>query len=122
MARFTTMSRRTILRGTGGAALALPMLEIMMPKRASAAAAAVPKRFVMLGAGIGLGVDKKPLTLIIPSKTGANYSLTRALSPLGEATYIGDVRGNVRGDMGMISGLRIPVSTGSSAASGTAST
>lgn len=39
------LSRRTLLRGAGGIALALPMLEAMLPRRASAAEPA-PRRFL----------------------------------------------------------------------------
>ena len=41
------LSRRTILRGAGGAAIALPWLEAMAPRRAQARAPAV-KRFVVM--------------------------------------------------------------------------
>src|SRR4051794_5827684 len=42
------MNRRTLLRGVGGVAIALPYLEAMMPRRA--VAATVPRRlFVMMG-------------------------------------------------------------------------
>src|SRR3954466_776023 len=40
-----TMSRRTLLRGAGGVALALPMLEAMAPRRAQAATEA-PRRLL----------------------------------------------------------------------------
>lgn len=39
------LSRRTVLRGAGGVALALPLLEAMLPRRASAASAA-PRRII----------------------------------------------------------------------------
>jgi hypothetical protein len=41
-----TMSRRTLLRGAGGVALALPMLEAMAPRRAKAAGEA-PRRLLI---------------------------------------------------------------------------
>ena len=39
------LSRRTILRGVGGATLALPFLEAMTPRRAAAQTAAPVRRF-----------------------------------------------------------------------------
>ena len=41
-------SRRTVLRGAAGAAIALPWLEALAPRRARAAAAAAPKRFIVM--------------------------------------------------------------------------
>src|SRR5688572_12600743 len=40
------MSRRTLLRGAGGVAIALPMLEAMAPRRAHAQAGKAPKRLL----------------------------------------------------------------------------
>jgi len=40
------ISRRTILRGAAGAAIALPWLEAMSPRRARAAT--TPKRFIVM--------------------------------------------------------------------------
>ena len=42
------LSRRTLLRGAGGAALALPMLEIMQPRKATAQTAAPPRRIIFV--------------------------------------------------------------------------
>ena len=44
----TTISRRTLLRGLGGFALALPALEIMVSSRARAEPSAIPKRYAVL--------------------------------------------------------------------------
>ena len=41
------LSRRMFLRGAGGALLALPVLESLLPARAAAASAAAPKRFIV---------------------------------------------------------------------------
>ncbi len=41
------LSRRTVLRGAGGAAVALPLLEAMAPRRARAGGALPPKRLVV---------------------------------------------------------------------------
>lgn len=43
-----SLSRRAVLTGVAGTAIALPWLEAMEPRRASAAAAATPKRFIAL--------------------------------------------------------------------------
>jgi len=40
------LSRRTVLRGAGGVAIALPFLDAMAPRRARAAGKAAPKRMV----------------------------------------------------------------------------
>src|SRR5256885_2217441 len=49
------LSRRTILRGAGGAAIALPFLEAMLPRRAHAAAPAAPTPFRSLELGVQVG-------------------------------------------------------------------
>lgn len=76
MSRFT-LSRRTLLRGLG-TALALPALEAMLPATARAQAAARAKRF--LGFYVPCGIRMNRWT---PAATGATYSLTSILSPLG---------------------------------------
>jgi hypothetical protein len=42
------LSRRTVLRGAGGVALALPFLEAMRPERARAQAATAPRRIIFV--------------------------------------------------------------------------
>src|SRR5688572_20610861 len=44
----TLFPRRVFLRGAGGAALALPLLESLLPRAAEAQVAAAPKRFIVL--------------------------------------------------------------------------
>ena len=56
MSRFV-ISRRTVLRGAGGLALALPPLEIMS-RPGTAHAAPGPKRFVMAYSGSSLGTER----------------------------------------------------------------
>ena len=56
-----TLSRRSLLRGAGGVALALPLLESMLPHRARAAAATVPKRYVICFGGFSLTNDAAPM-------------------------------------------------------------
>ena len=67
------LSRRTFLRGAG-VCLALPFLEAMLPVRARAAAAAVPRRLVAINI---------PLSFIpanfFPEKAGRDYALSSYL-------------------------------------------
>jgi hypothetical protein len=55
MARTNSMSRRTFLRGTGGVALSVPLLECMADGKSQGQDTETPKRF--LGAYIGHGVS-----------------------------------------------------------------
>lgn len=75
-----TLSRRTFLRGTG-ASLALPWLHAMAPRALSAAAstqpAGPPVRMACLFFPNGVWRDTW-----IPKKSGADYELPSALSPL----------------------------------------
>ncbi len=70
-----TLSRRSMLLGSLGAALALPALEATMPKRAHAAPLALPGRFVLAFAGIACHAEH-----IRPS--GAAMADTVGLRPL----------------------------------------
>jgi hypothetical protein len=72
------LSRRTLLRGAGGVALALPFLEAMevaRPRRA--AAAATPKRFVTFFTSNGSIMD-----VWQPTGTETNFTLTGSLQAL----------------------------------------
>ncbi len=69
------LNRRTLLRGAGGIALALPMLEVMAPRRAFAAS---PKRLVIFYTPNGTN-DRG---LAIPSQTGMNFTLPLETAPL----------------------------------------
>lgn len=82
------ISRRTLLRGAG-AAVALPFLEAMLPRRARAAAAD-PQRFV--GFFVPNGIRMSAWT---PATEGSGYALTPMLQPLAP----------VRDDVLVISGL-----------------
>lgn len=68
------VSRRTMLRGAGGALLALPYLEAMA---ASTTAEEVPLRMACIGLNFGLVPQ-----LFFPTKTGRDYELTDRLEPL----------------------------------------
>jgi hypothetical protein len=68
------LGRRTVLRGAGGVAIALPLLEAMMPRRASAAM--MPRRlFVMMGQN-----GTVPGTWF-PSGTEKQFTLAPSMAP-----------------------------------------
>src|SRR5262245_26863607 len=99
MSTRASLSRRALLRGAAGSAVALPWLEIMGARPAQAAA---PLRYLVCFAGSSLGGDgdRRP-NEFIPTKTGAGYDMTTALAPLGAA--------GVDKHVTVVSGLRIPV-------------
>ncbi len=76
MNRKFELSRRAMLR-VGSIGIALPLLEPMLPRTASAQDAATPKRLVVLTKPNGCNV--KELT---PSSLGAAFGLTSSLEPL----------------------------------------
>ena len=71
-------SRRTLLRGLG-AAIPLPLLEAMLPRWASAAAAqpAVPARMLVCHFGTGMNIRE-----FFPQEAGPNCALPRIVKPL----------------------------------------
>jgi hypothetical protein len=56
--KVSPLSRRTVLRGAGGLALALPFLDAMLPRRRVARAAGVAKRFIVFFSANGTIMDK----------------------------------------------------------------
>ena len=54
------LSRRTMLRGAGSTAIALPFLEAMMPSKAIAGGSAIPTRYVFCYGGISAGRVNTP--------------------------------------------------------------
>ena len=101
------LSRRALLRGAGGIAIALPALEIMQP--ADACAAESPKRYVVSYAGVSTGRQfggASSVDVITPGESGSTYAVTPALAPL-EARQ-------VREHVTVVSGLVIPWQTGGS--------
>lgn len=89
-----TLSRRTILRGLG-TALALPMLEAMVPGTARAQAMR-PQRFVAFYVPCGIRMNRWT-----PAATGAGYTLSSILQPLG--AYNGAA--SIKDDVLVLSGL-----------------
>lgn len=71
-----TLSRRALLRGAGGIALALPFLDVMAP-RVSRAQAATPKRFVVVFTANGMIKDQWQ-----PSGGESDFTLSPILSSL----------------------------------------
>lgn len=70
------IDRRRMLRGTGGALLALPHLDAMAAPRKSSE---VPMRMACIGLNFGLVPQ-----LFFPEQTGRDYELTDRLQPLEE--------------------------------------
>ena len=89
------LSRRTLLRGLG-VSMALPMLDAMMPRLASAAlgasARATPIRTAFLFLPNGMWMPN-----FTPATTGANFALTPTLEPLK----------NLATDFSVLSGLTL---------------
>ena len=74
------ITRRTLLRGAAGAAIALPFLEAMVPRRAAAAPAAVKRFIVMFSPNGTIAPNWTPTR----GTTGAenDFSLSPILAPL----------------------------------------
>jgi len=92
------LSRRTLLRGAGGFALGLPLLEAMLDNKAWAQAAA-PKRYLLGFAGCSLGgYDGNINQTFVPTTVGANYDLKPALANLAPVKALTSV----------VTGMRVP--------------
>ena len=110
------LSRRTMLRGMGGVAVGLPVLDCMLNGNGDALAQALPlpKRYAIVFAGQALGGDDwadntsmvagkrstDTAKFIVPPETGAGYTVTLPLVPLDTLKLMGD--------FSLVSGLRIP--------------
>ncbi|MFO0594052.1 MAG: DUF1552 domain-containing protein [Myxococcaceae bacterium] len=94
------LSRRHLLRGLGGVAIGLPLLEIMLDQKAFAQSAPTPpKRYLVFFNGQSIGADSDPLhNDFVPNTVGRNYDLKSALAPLGA----------LKSEVSVISGLKIP--------------
>jgi hypothetical protein len=114
MSRFT-LSRRTFLRGAGGAIVGLPVLECMLDNNGEAYAQTMtpmPLRYAIVFAGQSLGGDgweedrhqvagnrfQEAGHHVVPAETGRGYTMTRPLMPLE----------TMRDDFSVLSNLRIP--------------
>ncbi len=99
--------RRTMLRGLGGAALALPLLECMLDDEPARAGGA-PSRYLVCFGGFSITNDNSAPGEqgFVPSTLGPGYDLKPALAPLGGYP---DANGNpVRDRVSVVSGLSIP--------------
>jgi len=98
------LRRRSFLRGSAGALLALPALEIMAPVRARAGGGTIPPRFLVAfgGSSLGRGVPggTESIDRFVPTTIGADYDLPLALASLAEH--------GVAGHVSVISGLETP--------------
>jgi Protein of unknown function (DUF1552) len=100
------LPRRTLLRGACGAAVALPLLECMMPER-QAQAADPPKRYFVGFGGFSLNVDQSPgAHSLVPDTVGANWDVKQMLAPLNG--YADANGAPVKERISVVSGLDIP--------------
>lgn len=74
-----SLSRRHFLRGVGGTALGLPLLEAMCPAFSKASTVSSPKRFVSMCATLGFHAPH-----LFPETPGADYELTPYLAELAD--------------------------------------
>lgn len=104
------LTRRSLLRALGPAALALPALELTCER---ASAQEPPKRFVLMYAGMSASRGGGPGNLVVPTSAGRGYGLSRPLLSLGagELPYGGSGY-DVQNDVSVVSGLKIPWGTG----------
>lgn len=102
MNRVPVITRRTLLRGAGSIAVALPPLEIMLrPRTSGAAPATPPRRFAMSWAGISLAADRHGAEEgVTPKTTGLGWTAPRSLKPLGDMGILPYIS--------VVSGLLIP--------------
>ena len=116
MAEFK-LRRRSFLHGAGGAALALPALEIMGGRTARGGGVQPVKRFVMMYAGMSLSQAQSE-NEVVPYISGPGYDLRRGLLPLGNEKLpsnpgLGGTGLDVQDHVSIVSGLEIPWDTGS---------
>ncbi len=105
-----TMSRRAVLRGLGGAVMALPLLEVMLETDPALAAGGC-LRYGVFFAGQSMGADNDPVhNLWVPDTVGAGYDLKTATQPF--STF------GVQNEITIVSGLEIPVANGGSVPAG----
>ncbi|MDA9923909.1 DUF1552 domain-containing protein [Verrucomicrobiales bacterium] len=75
----SSLSRRHFLRGVGGTALGLPLLEAMSPAFSKASTVSSPKRFVSMCGTLGFHAPH-----LFPETPGAGYEMTPYLSKLAD--------------------------------------
>ena len=104
------VSRRTALRGLGGAAVALPLLECMMPTT-DARAQTPPSRLLITFGGFSLVNDSAGASSqgLVPDTVGADYDLKAGTAPLSGHTAADG--SPVKDEITIVSGLSIPQAT-----------
>jgi len=120
----STVSRRALLRGAGGVAIGLPVLECMLNDSGTAyaqARGALPPCYAIVFAGQALGGDDHEKNVqringeimmedghfIAPPESGAGYSITTPLRPIA----------HLQEDFSLVTGMRIPYDVNSAEAS-----
>ena len=96
------LPRRSFLRGLGGIAVGLPMLEIMEPT-VRAGGAAIPKRYVFAFGGCSIGLNGTER--VVPIDAGVGYTPSRAFQPLADL--------GIEADVTVATGMLIPWDEGS---------
>lgn len=110
------MNRRTLLRGLGGVAVGVPVLECMLGSHGEALAQGtpLPRRYAIVFAGQAIGGDgwaenqqivagvrsTEAGHFIVPPESGPGYTVTTPLQPLADLGLLGD--------FSLVTGLRIP--------------
>lgn len=95
----TPLSRRALLKGAGGVAMALPLLEAMLRGNEAFAQSVTPRRYIVCFGGQSMGADNDPVpNVFVPNAVGPNYDLKIGTQPLA----------SVKNDVSIVSGLRIP--------------
>src|SRR5689334_20983061 len=102
MPRFR-LPRRSFLRGLGGVAVGLPMLEIMAPPTVRAGGTSPAPRYVY--AFVGCSLSLNDTERVTPIDEGEGYTLGRAFAPLADL--------GVQDVVSVASGLLIPWDEGS---------
>ncbi|MEM6290661.1 MAG: DUF1552 domain-containing protein [Myxococcota bacterium] len=99
------LTRRSMLRGAAGAALALPALEAMMPRSAKANEGGIPKRYIFCYAGTSSGRYRTPDEgeILVPGSYGALSSVGAQMHSLQPVFAEG-----VADDISLVSNLLIP--------------
>lgn len=100
------LNRRSFLRGIGGVAIGLPVLDVMLDHHGESFAGGgggIPRRYLTTFVGTSLGgdFDDSP-NEYVPDRVGAGYDLKTALAPLAD----------VQNEISVVSGLWIPEARG----------
>lgn len=90
------LPRRTFLRGAAGFALALPLLESMQAR----AGTSPPMRYFLGFGGTSIGFPDIDHDKLVPTTTGHDYDVRRALAPV---TDLG-----IRDSVSVVTGMTIP--------------